>query len=144
MQPAYRIFNGLLIMKKISDATPVKTFYRTSLTSIAGDVGADIASRCDTVYGYASLASSCYGGIVSFKSVVSSTKWILVPARTVKVPVIEEHFIRFTFELRASYWKLSTGAESVKGTFELVVTGAGYIASPEPDSQLPDNMTPAE
>ena len=71
-------------------------------------------------------------------------KWTYVPAHTVKTPVIDNGYIRWTFKLEASCWKLKGGRDAVEASYDLIIEGASTIGPSEEDNNgLSPDVTPA-
>lgn len=64
---------------------------------------------------------------VAVQSVVRAVRMTYVPAQTVKVMTIEKSVIRYSWQLRAGYWKLSGGSEAAQSVFEVSVDGMTYL-----------------
>ena len=50
-----------------------------------------------------------------------------VPAHTVRIMTIEKGFLRYSWELKAGYWKLSGGSDAAQAVFEISVDGMTYF-----------------
>lgn len=57
--------------------------------------------------------------------------WILppthVPTQTVKIMTVEKGMLRYSWKLRAGYWKLGGGSEAAQSAFEISVDGMTYF-----------------
>ena len=128
----------------LNDSTPIQSALRTTAQTVTGKEGSALEYTFESVYVIADMASSCYGAIVSVQAVYSAMKWTYVPAHTVKTPVIDNGYIRWTFKLEASCWKLKGGRDAVEASYDLIIEGASTIGPSEEDNNgLSPDVTPA-
>ena len=110
-----------------TDTSPIKEFISYSSYTITGTQNSKLEQYAISAYSGVQLASSCYGGFVAVQSAVQAVRMTYVPAQTVKVMTIEKSVIRYSWQLRAGYWKLSGGSEAVQSAFEISVDGMTYF-----------------
>ena len=110
-----------------TDTSPIKEFISYSSYAITGSQNSKLEQYAISAYSGVQLASSCYGGFVAVQSAVQAVRMTYVPAQTVKVMTIEKSVIRYSWQLRAGYWKLSGGSEAAQSAFEISVDGMTYF-----------------
>ena len=110
-----------------TDTSPIKEFISYSSYTITGSQNSKLEQYAISAYSGVQLASSCYGGFVAVQSAVQAVRMTYVPAQTVKVMTIEKSVIRYSWQLRAGYWKLSGGSEAAQSAFEISVDGMTYF-----------------
>ena len=110
-----------------TDTSPIKEFISYSSYTITGTQNSKLEQYAISAYSGVQLASSCYGGFVAVQSAVQTVRMTYVPAQTVKVMTIEKSVIRYSWQLRAGYWKLSGGSEAAQSAFEISVDGMTYF-----------------
>ena len=90
----------------ITDETTIKSFNRYVARTVSGKTGSAIENSLDSLYAFAEMSSACYGAIVSVQSVLKTVRLTYVPAHTVKVPILENRMIHWTYSLKAACWRL--------------------------------------
>ena len=95
--------------------------YRTIAEVATGSDNSTVVYYLDYSYKIIEMTSSCYGGIISIRTAVQSMRFIYVPAETVKRPILDNGYIRWTFEMNASYWKLQGGDSAGSAAFNILL-----------------------
>lgn len=111
-----------------TDNSPIQYAYRSFAQTITGKEGSDVEIFLNYSFDCVELASSCYGGYVAVRTTVSAVRIINVPARTVKTPVINNGYIKWTFELRAAYWKLRGGGTAATEAISIMFDGVSEMS----------------
>ena len=110
-----------------TDTSPIKEFISYSSYTITGSENSKLEQYAISAYSGVQLASSCYGGFVAVQSAVQAVRMTYVPAQTVRVMTIEKNVIRYSWRLRAGYWKLNGGSQAVQSAFEISVDGMTFF-----------------
>jgi RHS repeat-associated protein len=110
-----------------TDTSPIKEFISQSSYAITGSQNSKLEQYAISAYSGVQLASSCYGGFVSLQTAIQAVRMTYVPAHTVRIMTIEKGFLRYSWELKAGYWKLSGGSDAAQAVFEISVDGMTYF-----------------
>ena len=110
-----------------TDTSPIKEFISQSSYVITGSQNSKLEQYAISAYSGVQLASSCYGGFVSLQTAIQAVRMTYVPAHTVRIMTIEKGFLRYSWELKAGYWKLSGGSDAAQAVFEISVDGMTYF-----------------
>ena len=118
-----------------TDTSPIKEMIKYSASTITGTQNSQLEQYAMSAYAGVQIASSCYGGYVAVQTAVQAVRMTYVPAQTVKTMTVEKGMLRYSWKLRAGYWKLSGGSEAAQSAFEISVDGMTYF---EHDSEGQD------
>lgn len=118
--------------ESVSDATVVQRSLVAVSQTMTGRSGSDLEYYLSSSYSAMQLASTCYGGFVSFKLGIKALKFTRIPSHTEPILIKSDGFIKYTLELKASYWKIDGGGDAARNTIDIIINSSTLISSPDP------------
>lgn len=110
-----------------TDSSPIKEVIKSSAYVVTGERNSNLEQVAISMYTGVQWSSSCYSGYVALQGAVQAVRLTYVPAHSVRVLTSQDNVLRYTWRLKAGFWKISGGSEASQAVIEISVDGVTHL-----------------